>query len=172
MSSSRTSGGDVPYRPPPIGGPSPTGDGLRIRAIVVGVVVDWVGTVFATVAIMFGVGVVLAVRLGADADIDEQMNAIVVSREFALLMAFVGTAFVSLGGFFAGIIARQEEIKHASIMGLVSLALGAATQLLPIEEQQPVWNPDWFRFLSIAVVVPAAALGGFLARLRRRDPYS
>ena len=171
MSSSGASGGDVPYRPPPIGGPSPTGDGLRIRAIVVGVVVDWVGTVFATVAIMFGVGVVLAVRLGADADIDEQMNAIVVSREFALLMAFVGTAFVSIGGFFAGIIARQEEIKHATIMGLISLALGAATQLLPIEEP-PVWNPVWFQFLSIAVVVPAAVFGGFLAGLRRGDPYA
>ena len=83
-------------------------------------------------------------------------------------------SFVSIGGFFAGMIARQEEVKHAGIMGLVSLVLSAATQLLPIEEQ-PVWNPVWFEFLSIAVVVPAALFGGFLAgrvRLRRGGSYT
>ena len=72
----------------------------------------------------------------------------------------IGVLGTALGGFVAAKKAGKLELKHGALVGFCSLILSFVEQSLQ-EESTPL--PEWFRFLSIAAIIPAGALGGFLA---------
>jgi hypothetical protein len=81
----------------------------------------------------------------------------------ALKVHFVATLAgglfcTALGGFLAGRIARQRPIFHGTLVGAFSLALG-----LVVRGSEPAW----FDLASSILVVPAGALGGWLADRRQ-----
>ncbi|HZD40535.1 MAG TPA: hypothetical protein VE131_07425, partial [Terriglobales bacterium] len=60
-------------------------------------------------------------------------------------------------------------IKQGAFVGLGSLIVAFIEQ---VSEAQPVPIPEWYRLLSVAAIIPAGALGGFLAESFKRfhDP--
>lgn len=79
----------------------------------------------------------------------------------AALLAFVGlgAACGVFGGYAAARVAGRRELVHAAAVGAGDLAVGfyrITTSALIL--------PPWYVVLSFALAVPAAMLGGLLAR--------
>ena len=74
-----------------------------------------------------------------------------------LVLALVG------GGFVASRIARRAPIWHAAAVGALILGPMAA-QGFP----DPTARPAWYWLATLAAIVPAALLGGWLSSHRRR----
>lgn len=72
----------------------------------------------------------------------------------------IGVLGTALGGFVAALKAGRLAIKHGALVGAGSLIVSFIEQSLQ-GESMPL--PEWFRFLSVAAIIPAGALGGFAA---------
>jgi putative membrane protein (TIGR04086 family) len=78
-----------------------------------------------------------------------------------LMIGFViGVLGTAVGGFVAALKAGKLGTKHGALVGLCSLILSFIEQSL---QEESASLPEWFRFLSIAAIIPAGALGGFVA---------
>ncbi len=66
-----------------------------------------------------------------------------------------------LAGYLTAIVARKEEVRHASILGVLQLGLGIFFQL-------QYWElmPLWYHTLFLLSLFPAHAYGGVLRRGR------
>ncbi|HET6604374.1 MAG TPA: hypothetical protein VFG21_09195 [Xanthomonadaceae bacterium] len=85
----------------------------------------------------------------------EWMEQVPFGALVSVLIAWaVGTC---LGGFVAARIARRAPVRHAVVVGVIELALGAMTVAL-------IPHPLWFTIVGLACFVPMAALGGLLGR--------
>ena len=138
----------------------PTGffTGVQIRPIIVGVVVDYIATYAGTYAYFF---IYLGKELSKQGEVTgEQIRRYMTSPEGLMIGFVIGTLATALGGFVAARKAGRLEVKHGALVGICSLALSFLEQSLQ-EESLPL--PEWYRFLSILAIVPAGALGGFLA---------
>src|SRR5262245_49058131 len=151
----------------------PTGffTGVQIRPIIVGVVVDYIATYAATYAFFF---VYLAKQLSKQGEVTgDQIRDYMTSPE-GLVIGFVicrlGTAMVSIREAMK---AGKREIKHGALVGFCSLLLSFIQQSL---QEEPTPLPEWCRLLSVLAIIPAGALGGFLAEafkgLGRRRPQT
>jgi hypothetical protein len=150
----------TPASPPsPI---EPTGffTGIQIRPIVVGVVVDYVVTYAAMYAYFF---IYLAQELSKQGEVtEEQISNYMTSPEGLMIGFAIGAVGTALGGLVAAFKAGKLEIKHGALVGFCSLILSFIEQSLQ-EEILPL--PQWFRFLSVIAIIPAGALGGFVAEV-------
>ena len=149
--------GQTAKAPAPV---EPTGffTGVQIRPIIVGVVVDYITTYAGTYAYFF---IYLAKELSKQGEVTgEQIRSYMTSPEGLIIGFVIGTLATVLGGFVAARKAGKLEIKHGALVGICSLALSFIEQSLQ-EESLPL--PEWYRFLSVLAIIPAGALGGFLA---------
>jgi putative membrane protein (TIGR04086 family) len=138
----------------------PTGffTGVQIRPIIVGVVVDYIATYAGTYAYFF---IYLAKELSKQGEVTgDQITDYMTSPEGLMIGFAIGALGTALGGFVAAFKAGKLEIKHGALVGLCSLILSFIEQSLQ-EETVPL--PQWFRFLSVLAIIPAGALGGFVA---------
>ena len=138
----------------------PTGffTGVQIRPIIVGVVVDYIATYVGIYAYFF---MYLAEELSKQGEVTgDRIRDYMTSPEGLMVGFAIGALATVLGGFVAARQAGKLEIKHGALVGCASLALSFIEQSLQ-EESLPL--PEWFRFLSIVAIIPAGALGGFLA---------
>lgn len=138
----------------------PTGffTGVQIRAIIAGVVVDYIATYAATYAYFF---IYLAKELSKQGEVTEDQIINYMTSPEGLMIGFaLGAMGTALGGFVAGFKAGKLEIKHGALVGLCSLIVSFIEQSLH-EETLPL--PQWFRFVSVVAIIPAGALGGFVA---------
>lgn len=122
---------------------------LNWWAVAAGVAVDMVGS--------FGVGVatvLLALAVGVPMDPNLPEPA------WFLAAGMVGGCAASaLGGLVAAAIARRRELHHATVTGVVSLLLALPLMVLA---RPLATHPLWYDVLTVLVVVPSAALGGWL----------
>jgi putative membrane protein (TIGR04086 family) len=138
----------------------PTGffTGVQIRPIIVGVVVDYIATYAGIYAYFF---IYLAKELSKQGEVTgEQITEYMASPEGLMIGFTIGVLGTALGGFVAAHKAGKLEIKHGALVGVCSLILSFIEQSLQ-EESLPL--PEWFRFLSVLAIIPAGALGGFVA---------
>ena len=138
----------------------PTGffTGVLIRPIIVGVVVDYIATYAVTYAFFF---IYLAKQLSKQGEVTgDQIRDYMTSPEGLMIGFVIGALGTALGGFVAAIKAGKLEMKHGALVGFCSLILSFIEQSLQ-EESTPL--PEWFRLLSVLAIIPAGALGGFLA---------
>jgi putative membrane protein (TIGR04086 family) len=147
-----------PAKPPsPV---EPTGffTGVQIRPIIVGVVVDYIATYAGIYAYFF---TYLAKELSKQGEITgEQIRQYMASPEGLMIGFVIGVLGTALGGFVAAQKAGKLEIKHGALVGVCSLALSFIEQSL---QEEPAALPEWFRLLSVLAIIPAGALGGFVA---------
>src|SRR5512145_2839617 len=149
--------------PPPI---EPTGffTGVQIRPVIIGVVVDYISTQLAMAAFIFGY---LAKELSKQGEMTEDAVAKYMSTPEGLMAALViGSLCTALGGFVAARRAGTLEIKHGAFVGLGSLIVSFVQHAM---QEQSIELPEWFTFASIVAMIPAGALGGYVAGLFRRS---
>jgi putative membrane protein (TIGR04086 family) len=138
----------------------PTGffTGVQIRPIIVGVVVDYIATYAGIYAYFF---IYLAKEWSKQGEVTyEQITEYMASPEGLMISFTIGVLGTALGGFVAAHKAGKLEIKHGALVGVCSLLVSFIQQSLE-EESLPL--PEWFRFLSVLAIIPAGALGGFIA---------
>jgi putative membrane protein (TIGR04086 family) len=140
----------------------PTGffTGIQVLPIIVGVVVDYIATYAAMYAYFF---VYVAEELSKRGEISpEVITAYMLSDEGLIIGFVIGALGTALGGFVAARRAGKIEIKHGAFVGLGSLIVSVIEQAM---QEEPVVLPEWFRFLSVISIIPAGALGGFVAEM-------
>jgi putative membrane protein (TIGR04086 family) len=146
--------------PPPSIEPAGFFTGVQLRPVIVGVVVDYISTYVAMAIFIFGY---LAKELARNGEVTSELIAEYMASPEGLRAALIiGSLCTALGGFVAARRAKTLEIKHGAFVGLGSLIISFIERLM---QGQPTPLPEWFQFVSIVVVIPAGALGGFVAGL-------
>jgi putative membrane protein (TIGR04086 family) len=138
----------------------PTGffTGVQIRPLIIGVVVDYIATYAGILAYVF---VYLTRELSKQGEVtDERITEYMASPEGLMIQFTIGVLGTALGGFVAANKAGKLEIKHGALVGFCSLILSFIQQSL---QEDSLALPEWFRFLSVLAIIPAGALGGFVA---------
>ncbi len=156
-----------PGRPPAIEAPG-IFMGLRPRAILLGVIVDSLATLVASLVLVS----TLAARqgVGSDGEIsDEALDSLASSPEFLLASLVVGLACTSLGGFVGARRAGSSFARHGGWIGVGSALVALVLSVASGPDASP--PPIWFELTSYLLVIPAGVLGGLLAGARaRRQP--
>jgi putative membrane protein (TIGR04086 family) len=140
----------------------PTGffTGVKVVPVVIGVVADVVVTYLLIWAFVVG----YVARQAGD---DEEMNQDAIEEYMqgmeglaaALVIGFLGTA---TGGFIAARRAGTLHVKHGAFVGVGSLIFSFFQLVL---QEAPAQTPEWFTFVSVLGIIPAGALGGYVAEL-------
>ena len=142
----------------------PTGffTGVQIRPVIMGVVVDYIGTYAMMYVYIF---LYLAKQFATEGEnARDAMSQYMSSNEGLMIGFLIGTLGTALGGFVAGWKAGGFEIKHGAFVGLGSLIVSFIELLM---QEEPPTIPEWFRILSVLAIIPAGALGGYVAELFR-----
>ncbi len=162
---------DAPYRPPPIEEHESVARApLVVRAVVAGVLIDWVATYATMILIQVMAGAVAVSRYSTASQVEEYLEKLFQSPDFVILTSLVGLACVALGGFASGMLARHDAVRHALFMGVLSVAIGLSLEISSVEEVPAGWMPLWFRWLRHLFVVPAAVFGGYAAAASSEAP--
>lgn len=130
---------------------------LELRALVAGVAADWMGTLLTAGLLGAAFGV------GPDTP-DTRIEELLAAPEFLLSAALHGSFFTAVGGYVAARLATADRLRHAVVVGLLSLVLAALLATAPGDGPEPAW---WVDAIGYLLAVPSAATGGWLAA--RRD---
>ncbi len=138
--------------------------GVKIRPIIVGAVVDYIGTYVAMVLYLalFFMGDALKEGGASQEAVEKAFHQMISSPEGLITLFLIGVLGTVLGGYVAGRLAKTEEVKHGALVGAVSLALGILQS--GSGAGSPV--PHWYELLGYALTIPAGALGGSLVQSR------
>jgi len=88
---------------------------------------------------------------------NEAIAALTLSTNFLLGSVILGTLATIVGGYVAARIAKKEPYLNAGVIGVLGIVLGVL-----LAKNYPLW----FNVLGFVLVLPAALLGGHLARSR------
>jgi len=140
--------------------------GVKIRPIIIGAVVDYVATyaLIMLYLIVFYLKDSLEKGLSEEA-IERALEQALSSQEGLLALIVIGAFCTALGGYFAGRLAKAEEVKHGALVGAVSLIVGVLQSGMA-GEGSPV--PYWHELLGYVLAIPAGALGGSFAQGRAK----
>ena len=140
--------------------------GVKIRPIIAGAVVDYIGTYVVIVLYLafFFMGDALKEGGASEETVERAFHQMISSPEGLITLFLIGVLGTVLGGYVAGRLAKSEEIKHGALVGAVSLALGLIQS--GSGAGSPV--PQWYELLGYALTIPAGALGGSLAQGRNK----
>lgn len=130
---------------------------LNIKAIVIGLLVDTVGS------FIFGilVSVAAVITLTSKGFTEEQIaGELTNSRMFMNILLFSGFSFTFLGGYVTAYIAKGEELKHAFFMGIASFMISLLFTV--VQATEPTWH-----FITL-FVLPFAVLGGYLRKITNK----
>lgn len=128
--------------------------GLNIRAVLVGSLVDILGSFFIG-ALFFGI-------LGAtsNATTPEELNRIYDgSPPLQVTTMLLGLVMTATGAYVAARMAKGTERLHAFAVGVVSTTMG-----FTIVFAAPETAPFWSQAASLILTIPAAFAGGEIRR--------
>ena len=137
---------------------------VRKRAVLAGTIVDIAGT-YGVSLCFFLAFVMRKPDMFQDAPAEELVTEF--SEGFMAALFFTGILFTVLGGFVAGKVAKRAEVKHALVTGGVVLVLGL---IVSIAAGTDSVGPVWLAVLGFLATLPAAAFGGYLAKLSVENP--
>ena len=125
---------------------------VEMRALVAGVAADWLGTLVTApvLGVAFGVG---------PETTESRIQELLAAPEFIISAAVHGLFFTALGGYVAARLASDDPLRHAVIVGALSLILGILLATAPGEGPEPAW---WVDAMGYLLAVPAALAGGWL----------
>lgn len=130
---------------------------LSLKAIILGLVVDFVGTMAFFIVAGIIASVIYILR-GNDINnfvSDYYSNILLMTASLIL-----GLLFTFLGGFVTGKLSKGYELQNSTAFGIIGLVLG----LFFCSEL-----PFWYNLLGFLLIVPCAYAGGVVAqRINRR----
>lgn len=132
---------------------------VELRALLAGVAADWLGTLLTAGLLGAAFGV------GPDTP-DSRIQELLAAPEFIISATIHGTFFTALGGYVAARLAPDDRLRHAVIVGLLSLVLAFLLAASAGEGPQAAW---WVDALGYLLAVPAAAAGGWLGARRQAE---
>lgn len=124
---------------------------LKLKAVIVGAIVDNVGTIVAMLILM--------TALASQGISQEEVVARMKSPGGLVLNLILGLGCTFLGGYVAGRMARRSEVLHGALVA----GAGMVIALLWHE----VGIPLWYDIIGFAGMLPAGMLGGHAAQQRR-----
>lgn len=133
---------------------------VELRALVAGVAADWLGTLLTAGLLGAAFGVTAATP-------DSRLEELLADPLFLAVATLHGSLFTGLGGYVAGRLAPADPLRHALLVGLLSLVLAALLATTPGQGPEPPW---WVDLAGYLLAVPAALTGGWLARWRAGAP--
>ncbi len=125
---------------------------IKVRAVILGAVVDNAGTV-----LLMTVLAALLVKTGISED---EVMMRMKSTNGLILGLIVGMCFTVAGGFLAGKIAKRAEVLHGALVAVIGMVLAAV-----FHERG---DPLWFDIAGFAAMLPAGMAGGYLAKNRQQ----
>jgi len=130
---------------------------LNFYAIVAGAAADMFGTLMVTLAI----SVVAQGKLLAQGVPEDEIGTRL-SQDLSLLVWSVALGLVAStgGGVVAARVAKFRELTHGASAGAVGLVLSTISAVM-----SPSNLPTWYVITGYGLVVPAAALGGWIGKL-------
>jgi hypothetical protein len=123
------------------------GQGIKIVPIIVGVLVQVVGTV--------ATALILVISLSAGGFEDYEIIPRMHSFSGLMLSVIASLGFAAAGGYIAGQMAGQSPVFHGGIVAAIGLVL----TVLCGEEGLPLW----YAILSLGGMIPAGMVGGYEA---------
>lgn len=123
-----------------------------IKAILMGCLVDWLGTLAFSVASSLSFGILAASKGLTPQEIQSALVEWAHSTTQMVLSASYGFGFTFLGGHLAARISRADHLLNSAMVGVIGVLLG----LFFISE-----TPREIVLLSVALSVPVSMLGGF-----------
>ncbi len=129
-----------------------------IAGPLAGVTVDILGTSLFGIIFTTALAIWLATTGAAPELIVQRLEDLGATPAFYLPGALIGLAFTALGGYIAARIARRAELLHSGATGVLSMLFGFV-----LFEDAYVPSMRWFLWLGLALTIPAALLGGWLA---------
>ena len=88
----------------------------------------------------------------------EALTAVARGNDFLIASLILGTLTTVVGGYIAARIAKKEIYLNSGIVGLIGMVLGVF-----LGGQSPMW----FNAAGFLTTVPAALVGGYLAKSRQ-----
>ncbi len=133
---------------------------FNAKAILVGFLADIVGTVVASFLFAVVVGIIIkSLEIKSDNEIIHNITMV-----YSMLIACF---FSGVGGYVAGKVAKRDEILNALSARLAGIIFSV---FLVYKYPSLISSyPKWYSFLSFVLVLPAAYLGGVLARKKNDD---
>ena len=138
---------------------------LNVKAVVIGLAVDMLGTMVGSLIIgsIWGLSYAASPGGGTPPDPEEIAKHLQTSVPFLAASLILGLCLVMVGGFVAAHLARPAELPNALALGFLSLILAGVMVVIA-----PDAGPDWYAATGIILTVPLALLGGYLRLLTRR----
>lgn len=131
---------------------------MRIGAIAAG----WLTDLGLSLLFFMALAAIVGGEGASADDVARRMNG---SVELMVSTLVVGLAFTGIGGYVAAALAKQQHIRHAVAVGLLSLGLGLSGLLAAGPGDQPLWAT----FAGLVLTLPFAAFGGYY-RQRTEKP--
>lgn len=127
---------------------------LSARAVILGTLVDTLGTLIAGEILYGVVGVASGVASA------EELSVIIDgSVTLQLVTVVLGLAMTAAGAYVAARAAKANERAHAFAVGVVSTVLG-----FTVVFATPESAPFWAQATSLMLTIPAAFVGGEIRR--------
>lgn len=128
---------------------------LSIKGILLGVLTDIGGSTIAGIILMVIFGSSLVTEQMTEQELNEAILAMAQGKGFMITSFIVGLFFTILGGYVAARVAKKGVYLNSGMVGVIGLILG----VLYAGE-----TALWLDVAGIISVIPAALLGGYLAR--------
>ena len=130
--------------------------GLKAWPIFAGAITDIIFTYLFGTILLF---VFLYRKYGADIP-QEALTNITIVDDNIVWFSILGFICTMLGGFVGSRMAGSEEIRHGGWVGAVSLIFSV---LMELNTGTGEAYPQWLTIISVAIVIPAGVLGGYIA---------
>ncbi len=130
---------------------------FNVLAVVLGLMVDWVGSLLSGLVYWVAVRGWLSFRGVAEAEATRLLETPDLwPWTFQVVLLAIGLFWTMGGGFAAARAAKRQEVAHAGAVGLISCLLGLVASVGT--------PPSWWFAIGSALTPPVAVLGGYLAR--------
>src|SRR5437773_5836825 len=128
--------------------------GIRVKAVVIGFLIDFGGGLIAGSVFFVVYGVLLVAQGVPQADIQARIMA---DKSHFVVTMIMGFAFTAAGSYIAARIARTREIMHGGIGVLVGVAKG----FLFVGKSDASRWASWCSRVPFGLTLPVALLSGF-----------
>ena len=125
---------------------------LSLKAIVIGCLVDWLGTLAFGLAFAMGTGFMATLRGVSPKETELALTEWYHSIPGMVFSILYGFGFTLLGGYVAARISKACNLLNSALVGTMAILLG----LVFISE-----TPKAVFFLSIFLSIPVSILGGY-----------